>query len=123
MKKEKILIVEDELILSMELEMRLQDEGFLHIKCTSTGEEAVELAASFKPDLILMDIMLNGKINGIEAVRLILEFIKIPIIYITGNGHLKTDEQLLSTKPIAILSKPLSDWELFEAIEKALETG
>ena len=77
MQKEKILIVEDEMILAMELEMRLQDEEFNNIKCTSTGEEAVELATSFKPDVILMDIMLNGVINGIEAAQLILEFKKI----------------------------------------------
>ncbi len=121
MQKEKILIVEDEMILAMELEMRLQDEEFNNIKCTSTGEEAVELATSFKPDVILMDIMLNGVINGIEAAQLILEFKKIPIIYITGNDHLRKDEQLLATKPVAILGKPLSDWELFEAISKALK--
>ncbi|RKY56743.1 MAG: response regulator [Candidatus Neomarinimicrobiota bacterium] len=121
MQKEKILIVEDEMILAMELEMRLQDEEFNNIKCTSTGKEAVELATSFKPDVILMDIMLNGVINGIEAAQLILEFKKIPIIYITGNDHLRKDEQLLATKPVAILGKPLSDWELFEAISKALK--
>lgn len=119
MKKERILIVEDELILAMELEMRLQDEGFHNIKCTSTGEEAVELATSFKPGVILMDIMLKGVINGIEAAKLIIQINKIPIIYITGNDHLKKDEQLLATKPIAVLGKPLSDCELFEAIEKA----
>ena len=120
MKKGKILIVEDEMILAMELEMRLQSEGFHKIKRTSSGEKAVELAMSFKPDVILMDIMLSGVINGIEAARLILEFNKIPIIYITGNDHLRKDKQVLATKPVAILGKPLSDWELFEAIEKAL---
>ena len=114
------IIVKDKLILAMELEMRLQSEGFHNIKCTSTGENAVNLAMSFKPDVILMDIMLNGVINGIEAAQFILEFNKIPIIYMTGNDHLNKDEQLLATKPIAVLSKPLSDWELFEAIEKAL---
>ena len=121
MKKESIIIVEDEMILAMELEMRLQDEGFHNIKCTSTGEEAVELAMSFKPGVILMDIMLNGAINGIEAAQLIIQFNKISIIYITGNDHLRKDKQLLATKPVAVLSKPFSDWELFEAIEKALK--
>ena len=75
-KKERILIVEDEVILAMELVMKLQSEGFHHIKCTSTGEEAVELAMSFKPCVILMDIMLNGAINGIEAARLITQIKK-----------------------------------------------
>jgi CheY-like chemotaxis protein len=121
MKKDKILIVEDEMILAIELEMRLQDNDFQNIKCTSSGEEAVELAISFKPGVILMDIMLNGIINGIEAAQLIIQFNKIPIIYITGNDHLKKDEQLLATKPFAVLSKPYSDWELFKTIGKALK--
>ncbi len=121
MKKEKILIVEDELILSMELKMRLQREGFNNIKCITTGEEAVEYAVNFKPDIILMDIMLNGVITGIEAAQLIFQFIKIPLIYITGNDHLRTDEQLLATKPVAILGKPCSEWSLSEAIKKALK--
>jgi len=121
MKKEKILIVEDELILSMELEMRLQDNDFQNIKITTTGEQAVELAMSFKPDVILMDIMLNGAINGIETASQILAYKKIPIIYLTGNDHLKEDDKLIATSPIAILGKPLSDWELVEAIEKALK--
>lgn len=119
MKEKRILIVEDEMILALELEMRLQSKGFDNIKCAYTGEEAVEFAVTFKPDVILMDIMLRGKINGIEAARLIMQINKIPIIYITGNDHLKKDKKLLATKPAAILSKPCSDWELFEVIEKS----
>jgi CheY-like chemotaxis protein len=117
-KEKRILIVEDEMILAMELEMRLQSMGFANIKCTSYGEEAVEFAVTFKPDVILMDIMLMGKINGIEAAQLIRQNNKIPIIYITGNDHLKKDKHLLATKPAAILNKPCSDWELLEAIKK-----
>jgi len=52
---------------------------------------------------------------------LICEFNKIPIIYITGNDHLIKDKQLIATKPIAVLSKPCYEWELFEAIKKALK--
>ena len=120
MKEKRILIVEDEMILAMELEMRLQGEGFHNIACTSTGERAVELALSFKPDVVLMDMMLKGGINGIEAASQILAHKKIPIIYITGNDHLKKDEKLIAAEPVAILSKPCSDWKLFEAVKKAL---
>ena len=121
MTHENILIVEDELILAMELEMKLQHQGFNKIKIISTGEEAIVLARSYKPGLIIMDIMLKGKINGIEAASLILAHKKIPLIYITGNSHLKEDAKLLATHPIEVLSKPLSDWELFNSIKKALK--
>ena len=121
MQKEKILIVEDELILAMELEMRLQSKNFCNIKIVTKGEQAVKSAKSFQPDVILMDIMLSGVINGIEAATQILAHKKIPIIYITGNDHLKEDTKLLATNPIAVLGKPLSDWKLFESIDKALK--
>jgi two-component system, response regulator PdtaR len=123
MNNEKILIVEDELILAMEMEMKLQDRGFNNIKIISTGEEAIDLAESYKPNLVIMDIMLKGKINGIEAASQILTFQKIHLIYVTGNSHLKEDTKLVATNPIDILSKPLSDWELFNTINKALKTN
>ncbi len=117
----KILIVEDELILAMELEMRLQSKDFYNTKIVTKGEQAVKSAKSFQPDVILMDIMLPGVINGIEAAIQILAFKKIPIIYITGNDHLREDAKLLATNPVTILGKPLSAWELFESLDKALK--
>ncbi len=121
MQKVKILIVEDELILAMDLEMRLQSKNFNSIKIVTNGEQAIKSAKSFQPNVILMDIMLPGVMNGIDAAKQILTFNHIPIIYITGNDHLKENAKLLATNPIAILGKPLSDWELFESIEKALK--
>ncbi|MBC8184671.1 response regulator [candidate division KSB1 bacterium] len=121
MQKVKILIVEDELILAMELEMRLQSKDFYNTKIVTKGEQAVKSAKSFQPDVILMDIMLPGVINGIEAAIQILAFKKIPIIYITGNDHLREDAKLLATNPVTILGKPLSAWELFESLDKALK--
>ena len=121
MQKEKILIVEDELILAMELEMRLQSKDFYNTKIVTNGEQAVKSAKSFQPDVILMDIMLPGVINGIDAAIQILAFKKIPIIYITGNDHLREDAKLLATNPVTILGKPLSAWELFESLDKALK--
>ena len=121
MTQDKILIVKDELILAMELEMKLQLRDFHKIKIISTGEEEIDLAHSYKPGLVIMDIMLKSKINGIEAASQILAHKKIPLIYITGNSHLREDAKLLATNPIEVLSKPLSDWELFNSIKKALK--
>jgi len=116
----EILIVEDEAIVALEMEMKITLEGYDVVKIVATGEEAVEIAAKTKPDLILMDIMLLGEMDGIEAAKQISKIGDIPIIYITGNSHLKSDERLLSTRPAEILSKPISDWKLFEVIEKVL---
>ena len=69
MKNINILVVEDEGIIAMELEARLQDIGYTVSATTGTGEEAIELADSTKPDLVLMDIMLKGKMDGIEAAN------------------------------------------------------
>ncbi len=81
----------------------------------------VEQAVKVRPDLILLDIMLKGEIDGIEAAARIRRSSNTPIIYMTGNDHLKTEKRLLATLPIGVLSKPAMDWELFEMIEKALK--
>lgn len=120
MKKTKILIVEDETIISMELKMRLESKGYQFVFTTISGEQAVKMAASLQPDVILMDIMLNGKLNGIEAAERILSRRKIAIIYITANSNLKYDPQLIGTRPVAVLAKPVEERELFGLIEKTV---
>jgi len=116
----KILIVEDESIAALELMTRLQSKGFKDVKIVSSGEQAVEMADQTDYNLILMDIMLAGQIDGIEAATQIRSHKKIPIIYITGNTHYKTEERLLATRPIEVLIKPVADWRLFEIIDQAL---
>ena len=101
--------------------MKLLSYNFQNIKISSTGKQAVEYAKEFKPDVILMDIMLKDKINGIEAAHQIHAHRNIPIIYITGNIHLKDDKKLLATKPVAVLDKPFKDCELLNYIDKALK--
>ena len=118
----KILIVEDEYIIAMDLKMRLQSEGYQFVH-TDSGEQAVELAATFHLDLILMDIMLNGKLNGIEAAERILSQRKIPLIYLSSNSHLRSNQQLINTHPVAVLAKPVEDYKLFDMIEKATGYG
>ena len=121
MNQKKILIVEDEAIIALELESKLQSHGYNLIYFSSTGAEAIQIAYDKKPDVILMDITLKGKMNGIEAARKIHQNHKIPIIYMTGNSHFRSDKKLLKTNPVKVLSKPASDWEIFSAIEKALD--
>ena len=119
MKKKKILIVEDVNIISMELEMKLSVAGYNIVGIAKTGEEAVKLAHLRKPDVIIMDIFLQGIMNGISAAQKICNKEKIQIIYMTGNDHLKEDQKLLDTDPVAVLSTPAFDWELYDALQNA----
>ena len=117
--KKKILIVEDEVMLSAWLKIQLEDEGYEVCGSFTTGEEAVEFVKEIKPDVILMDINLVGKIDGIEAAEIITEKSNIPIIFMTGYEEPEVYERAQKTKPIAYLTKPVEIWDLkpiFESI-------
>ena len=119
--KKKILIVEDEVMLSAWLKMQLEDEGYFVCGCITTGEEAIEFVQNTKPDLIIMDINLVGEIDGIEAAEIIIKKINIPIIFMTGYEEPKIYERAQKTKPFAYLIKPVEIWDLkpiFESIFK-----
>ena len=117
--KKKILIVEDEVMLSAWLKIQLEDEGYLVCGSFTTGEESVEFVQKTKPDIILMDINLVGEIDGIEAAEVITEKSNIPIIFMTGYTDPKVYERAQKIKPLAYLIKPIEIWNLrpvFESI-------
>ena len=118
MKKQKsILIVEDEVILSAWLKMQLEDEGYLVCGRFTTGEKAIEFVKETKPDVILMDIHLVGKIDGIEAAEQILETSNIPIIFMTGYENKQVAERAQKINPVAFLIKPVEIWDLKPVFE------
>jgi CheY-like chemotaxis protein len=118
---DNILIVEDEAIVAMDLEMKLQSRGYKNIYIAYSGEDAVKIAKLNNPSVILMDIKLQGDIDGIEAAKQILEYCQIPIIYVTGNSDHVSNERLLATNPYEVLIKPVAVWKLFEVIEKTID--
>ena len=118
--KKKILIVEDEVMLSTWLKMQLEDEGYEVCGNFTTGEEAVEFVKEIKPDIILMDINLVGEIDGIEAAEVINEKSKIPIIFMTGYEEPEVVERAQKTKPVAYLTKPVEIWDLRPIFESIL---
>ncbi|MBC8182409.1 response regulator [candidate division KSB1 bacterium] len=121
MKSKKILIAEDEGIAALDLQMRLTSGGYDVVDIVSTGENAIKEADNHSVQLVLMDIKLKGKIDGIEAAAIIRKTSDAAIIYVSGNSDLLASKRLLATKPDGTLKKPISDWELFEVIEKALQ--
>ena len=116
-----ILVVEDEAIIALELKMRLLQLGFAEVRVAASGPEALQQVSENPPDLILMDMMLRGDQDGIETATEIRKKHQIPVIYMTGNSHLKSDSRLEATKPYWFLVKPVPDHTLFNMIQKALE--
>jgi CheY-like chemotaxis protein len=116
--KKRVLIVEDEWMTSIFLKKTFELEGFEIIDTVSTGEESVELAKISTPDLILMDIHLAGKMDGIEAAESIKKEINTPIIFTSGYSDQSIKDAALALNPIAYLEKPLNVSLLFDKISK-----
>ncbi|MEN7546553.1 PAS domain S-box protein [Rapidithrix thailandica] len=117
--KKRILIVEDESVTALLLEQQLELFGFEVVSTESTGEEAIETALKSRPDIILMDVILSGELDGIASAERILEYMDIPIIYLTANSDKTTVERAKATGPFGYLLKPFEETELKVAVEIA----
>jgi DNA-binding LytR/AlgR family response regulator len=120
MSKVNILVVEDESIVSKDIQNSLKKLGYNVIGSSATGEEAVALANEFHPDIILMDIMLKGEMSGIDAATEIKKSINIPIIYLTAYADESTLNKAKITEPYAYILKPFKEIDLHTSIEMAL---
>lgn len=114
------MIVEDELIVSKNLEQRLIEAGFNVIAAANSGEEALELCKSITPDLILMDIKLSGSLDGIETAHKIKQNKDIPVIYLTAFADDEILDKAKLTDPFGYLLKPFDVRDLKKTIEIAL---
>ena len=99
MKKQKILIIEDEPLIALDIQSKLEIKGYKVCDIGISAEEAVEMTKKHNPDLILMDIILNGEKDGITAVEEIKEKYEIPIVYLTANSDEKTYRRAMKTEP------------------------
>lgn len=120
MEASSILIVEDEFIVATDIQISLENMGYNVCAIVSSGEEAITKAKKEKPDLVLMDIILKGAINGIEAARQIRSLFKIPIVYLTAYADESTLEKAKITEPYGYILKPFENRELNTAIKIAL---
>ncbi|WP_243359093.1 HD domain-containing phosphohydrolase [Fundidesulfovibrio terrae] len=118
--KSRILVVEDEAIVALDIQSRLRYMGYDVAGVASTGEDAVDKAGKLKPNLILMDIMLEGGMDGIEAAGLIKENFGIPVVYLTAYADKQTLERAKITNPFGYIIKPFEDRELQTTIEMAV---
>jgi CheY-like chemotaxis protein len=123
MSEKRILIVEDEALIVMELEERLKRLGYANIISAFTGEDAVKIAREIQPHLIFMDIVLSGEMDGLEASRVICGRLNIPVIYITGSSERilkKSLQEANLTHPYVYIIKPFDEKKLKENIDALL---
>ena len=116
--KKRIMIVEDESIVAMDIREVLNDFGFEVCAVTASGEESVSLANEQRPDLVLMDVKLKGKLNGLKAARLIRENLDIPVVYLTAYGDEDTLKEAFVISPFGHINKPFVENELQNVIER-----
>ena len=118
--KLQILVVEDESIIAMELKDRLEKLGYDVPAVLSTGEEAIQKVSEIHPGLVMMDIMLEGAVDGVEATREIHEKFDIPVVYLTAYSDDSTLERAKITEPYGYVLKPFDERELYTTVEIAL---
>jgi PAS domain S-box-containing protein len=119
MNKARILIVEDEVIIAMQLESQLQSFGYEVTSVVNTGEKAIKKAEEDKPDLILMDIRINGEMDGIEAAEIIRNQFDIPVIFSTAYLDQERIERAKITMPFGYVLKPIQERDLKVTLEMA----
>ena len=115
-----ILVVEDEIIVALDLKRCLQGMGYQVVQVVTSGEKAVTAAKNKKPDLVLMDIRLQGKMDGIEAAKVINSQYDVPVVYLTAYADDQTLQQATAAGPYGYLVKPFEPRELKTTIEVAL---
>ncbi|MGB2690515.1 MAG: response regulator [Desulfobacterales bacterium] len=116
----KMMVVEDEVVIAMRLQQRLTSMGFDITGVAYSGEDAVEQARRLRPDLILMDIMIPDKLDGIAAAKIVKAELGIPVVFLTAFSEDKIIERAREAEPYGYILKPFQDRELKAAVEIAL---
>jgi two-component system, sensor histidine kinase and response regulator len=121
--KKKILIVEDEPLISSYIAHVLKEFSFSITGCSSSGSEAIALAEQHRPRLAVVDIHISGNMDGIEVARALRDRFGIPTIFLSGVTDSETIERARALGSPGILRKPFLPSELLDAVERALPSG
>ena len=116
----RLMVVDDEAVIAMQLEDHLQSMKYDVVGTASSAEESVSMARKLCPDLILMDIVMEGKLDGIDAARMIKEEMDIPIIFLTAYADDKVVNRAMQAEPFGYIVKPFRENEIKANIEIAL---
>ena len=116
----RLMVVDDEVVIATQLEELLSSKGYEVIGIGSSGEEAVKMAKRLRPDLILMDIVMPGELDGIAAARKIKKELNIPIIFITAYGNKELIHKAKYIEPFGYILKPFQEEQITATIDIAL---
>lgn len=116
-----VLIVEDEALIAEELRERLSRMGFVVIATVDSAEESIAIATREHVDLVLMDIRLKGKKDGVQAARDIRRQVDVPIVFLTAHSDRRTVERAKQTEHDGFILKPFHRQELQSTIEIAMK--
>ena len=115
----KVLLVEDEAIIAMRMEMELESRGYTVCQSVSNGEDAIKSAEAHHPDVVLMDIRLAGRMDGIEASQRILAIQPVSIIFMSGYADEAVKARAMELSPLGYLEKPINMDRLASTIQSA----
>ena len=116
----RIMIVEDHRVIARDLQWELETLGYQVVGIEASGEAAVQQAELLQPDLVIMDIILRGEMDGIDAAGTIGARLRIPVVYLTAHSDQSSLERIKASQPFGYLTKPFSSSELHGTIETAL---
>jgi len=119
--QQRVLIVEDERIVAFNIQQRLAKLGYDVPAVASSGQEALRLAQEIDPDLVLMDIRIEGELDGIETAALLNQQRPVPVVYLTAHSEDATLERARATHPYGYLLKPFSEREMHATVKMAIE--
>jgi CheY-like chemotaxis protein len=118
--RKRLLVVEDEEIILADLVRTLRKQGYEIVGTASSGPDAIRIASEANPDLILMDVRLQGRMDGIEAARRIREVSAVPILFVTAHARALAEDLTKWPGRYASIAKPFSPSELRESIDAIL---
>lgn len=116
----RIVIVEDDALVAMGMQIYLESCGHQVMSTPATGDQAVEAVAAAPPDLVLMDVRLRGRMDGIETARAILAHHDLPIVFVSGSGEPQTLDRIRALNPAGLLLKPVTPSELAAEVRRAV---
>ena len=119
MKKERVLLVEDEGVVALDIEQRLSQLGYVVVGIADTGLGALELARTQQPDLVLMDIRIRGDLDGIDLARELAARHELPVVFLTGNADEATLRRAIEAEPYGYVLKPFE----LRSLEATLQTA
>jgi CheY-like chemotaxis protein len=117
----RLLVVEDDPIVSLAMQRELEAFGYAVVASTDKGEDAVLLAETLEPDLVVMDVQLRGRMDGIAAAKAIRDRVGTPVLFVTAHAEGGTRAAIEAVAPAGIVRKPYSSDELDFAISIALQ--